>query len=199
MTEKEKYEKVWQNPEYGAHSPGLAAIPDFAEKFDLEENDRILDIGCGTGDAVYVLRETYNCDAYGLDIAENAIDQSYHSLYPNKWFIQDLNTFVYRHLEWDYIFSADVFEHLPTLSVRAVLPKILTKYRKGIYLQIALYPDRIGRWGIEEPLHLTVKPELWWKELLGDGNYTVTKDHKLTFWKGGDNDRGSYPEPSRRI
>ena len=64
---------------------------------------------------------------------------------------------------FDLVWSIDVLEHIPESGIAWVLDRIFGLAAKAVYLVIATQPSR-KRLSNGENVHVTVKPEPWWRE-----------------------------------
>lgn len=155
--EQAKYEATWNNPDYRKHSPGAMVVQDFLDRLKPRRGQSVVDFGCGGGVVCNMLHGA-GLDVAGVDIAENSVDHN------DGWFffhgcIWDLEL----PSKSDFIFSADVLEHIPTKMVDATLANMAAHMDVGGYLQIAHFPDSGWNTGT---LHLTVEPFDWWMEAI---------------------------------
>ena len=153
--EQAKYEDTWNIPDYRKHSPGAVVIQDFFDKLKPRVGQSAIDFGCGTGRVCNMMRQA-GLEVVGVDIAENAVSEN------NGWTfhlgcIWDLKL----PAKADFIFSADVLEHIPTNMVDDTLANMAAHMGMGGYLQIAHFPDSGWNTGV---LHLTVEEPGWWLE-----------------------------------
>jgi cyclopropane fatty-acyl-phospholipid synthase-like methyltransferase len=82
--------------------------------------------------------------------------------------------------EFEFIFSCDVFEHLPTESIDNLLENMKRAAPKGrAVVRIALYLDARGQHDITKALHLTVKPSTWWLDKFKEHSIEVL-EHNLS-------------------
>lgn len=116
---------------------------------ELGESDKVVDLGCGTGQLAFYLYRRYNCFIAGIDYSEVAINFSKENLSNLKNFreYEDLDKKV--SFLWvnndnlsDYkniraVFLVDVLEHLNNEEVELILDKIKRwKPAEGINLVI---------------------------------------------------------------
>ena len=86
---------------------------EFKAIFDLYEpksTDKILEIGCNTGEFCNLLKEKYNSETYGIDINKNAIRVAIDK-YPKLNF-QSKDIFELKKERYDIIYMQHVIEHL---------------------------------------------------------------------------------------
>jgi len=159
--EKNKYEKVWEDSTY--------RIADNATEFwseyctHIENTERIIDFGCGTGKLVHKLSE-YGYDVYGVDIAKNSVNEEIYKKDPFKFLFQSISDMNEKSIGYfDVGICVDVMEHIPAELVEETMV-VMTKLCNETYYLIEGILDYAGRKG-REPLHLTVRSIEWWIEL----------------------------------
>lgn len=155
LSEQQKYELMWQRPEYRKYSPGEQVAGMFLEM--VKPQGMVLDIGCGTGRGGLAISRV--CPVTLIDIADNCRDEAARRL---PFISADISVEI--PIQAQYGFCTDVMEHIPTEQVEAVLRNIATAC-KTAFFQICTLPDSMGAL-IGEQLHLTVKPAAWWKDEL---------------------------------
>lgn len=162
LTEKEKYQLMWNMPSYRHVAPGEYVVDTFLDV--VKPDGTVIDFGCGTGRAGIKIAESN--DVILVDFTDNCRDQEALFL-P---FIQaDISEKI--PVKGDYGFCTDVMEHIPTEDVKYVIANIMNATDKAFF-QISTVEDGFGVL-INEPLHLTVKPHSWWKEEFESRGYTV--------------------------
>lgn len=159
MEEREKYQLMWNIPDYRTISPGEYVVDTFLNVAKPEGT--IIDFGCGTGRASVKIAETN--EVILVDFTDNCRDQEALCL-P---FIQsDLTNEI--PVSAPYGFCTDVMEHIRPIDVERVLRNIRQAV-KSTFFQISLIDDNCGTL-IGQPLHLSVHPFGWWEtkfKLLG--------------------------------
>jgi len=163
LSEQEKYQLMWQYPNYRTVCPGEYVVDKFIEH--AKPDGIIIDYGCGTGrTSLSLFKKGY--DVMLLDFTDNSRDQEACMLPFIQW---DLT----RHIpaKADYGICTDVMEHIPTDDVVMVIENIMTS-SKNVFFQISTIDD-IGGEVIGTPLHLTVKPHSWWKALFESKGYKI--------------------------
>lgn len=166
--ERAKYEATWNIGDYRKHSPGLQVLGDVFEKLKPRVGQSIIDFGCGTGRVCDVFAKS-GLEAVGVDIAENAVDDNagWDFVLGCIWDIKLPDTA-------DFIFSADVLEHIPTEMVDETLANMAIHMDVGGYLQIAHFPDSGWNTGV---LHLTVEQPDWWLDKIK--KYFIVEDYYM--------------------
>ena len=112
--QQEFYDKIWRN--------GLAAGKEergnlrtnfefLAETNLLKPNDRILEIGCGTGSVVFEL-STQGYDITGADISRKAIAYGLEKYSGIKLQVQAAEELQFADETFDVVLSFDLFEHI---------------------------------------------------------------------------------------
>lgn len=156
--EHEKYSKVWQLAAYGDHSPGLEYVDLFWSIAKPAAGYSVIDVGAGSGAASRALQarglivEAFDITDAGWDSASMpnipiTFDCVWHGV-PRGF---------------DYAFCCDVMEHIPTEYVGLSIENILRAARHAFF-SVSFREDGFGRF-VGEPLHLTVKPFTWWRDL----------------------------------
>jgi len=163
-TEQQKYKKMWGFDAYRGTAPGEEVADIFIEL--ANPTGSIVDFGCGTGRGAKRLSENTDCKVILIDFADNCRDKDTVHLPFIEW---DLTKPIPVHSE--YGFCTDVMEHIPTKDVQTVIENIFNS-AKNVFFQISTVDDVCGDL-IGLPLHLTVKPHSWWKELFMSLGHTV--------------------------
>ncbi|MDX8431428.1 MAG: class I SAM-dependent methyltransferase [Candidatus Algichlamydia australiensis] len=164
LSEKEKYKKIWQDKRYRNSSPGYKLAKLFFYFAKNSKGESVTDFGCGTGRAA--LRFLGNgMHVQLVDITKNALDESIKTLCHIDERVSFIEASVWELPEevvkTDWIFSADLLEHLPEERVDAALHNMASRTKKGGMLQIYLEEEPFGEL-IGETLHLTLKSRQWW-------------------------------------
>ena len=156
LVEREKYEKIWNDPRYRRYSPGEGLVHEAYTGLGMQERQSLIDYGCGTGRALKHFA-SWGLDVLGIDIAENCLEVDVAFMRACLWDLPDVKS--------THAYCTDVMEHIPEDRVDDVLAGI-AKRSIGAYFQIALRPDSSGPMIIGEQLHLTVKGDDWWRHKL---------------------------------
>lgn len=159
--EKAKYEVIWNHPDYGGGQQDLLAWEAFREWVPITTASAVV-LGCGAGKLVAKLvGEGY--DAYGVDITEEALrSQGLHTTLAPRFYEATLWDLPEELTDaFDLGICTDVMEHIPTEKVRDVFRNIFRVARTTLFA-ISLGEDQWGPRVLGEPLHLTVRHEVWW-------------------------------------
>lgn len=154
LPERDKYRRMWEINNYRRLAPGEHMVPLCMET--LKPVGSIIDFGCGTGRAGLAFSKA-GLDVITVDFASNCRD---HEAMGLRFFEFDLSEPM--PLRAPYGYCTDVMEHIPPHQVEAVIQNI-TASSPSVFFQISTVPDTLGAL-INQDLHLTVMPAVWWKE-----------------------------------
>ncbi len=80
------------------------------EKLDLKQGDRVLDLGCGTGNELKQLKKIYDARVFGVDISASSADNL--RLQTADVAIADATNLPFKDKEFDFVHSKDMFVHI---------------------------------------------------------------------------------------
>jgi len=150
--EEKKYKDAWA---IGAEGQSQTAIPilNYVKNIILPKW-KVLEMGCGKGMAVNSLHNI-GINVYGVDIVIEQIKEK------NSYFFKaPLWDLPFKDNEFDFTFSTDVLEHLPSNLVDKSIKEIFKVTKIKTFHCIALFEDNRGGFHFHE----TVKSIEWWKE-----------------------------------
>lgn len=165
--EREKYLKLWENPDYRAVAPGEALAMEFLSQAKPRRDSEVIDFGAGTGRGALMLALMGAMKVQMLDFAPNCLDPEVRQACETqperiKFMVCDLTKRVPVNAAYGY--CTDVMEHIPREHVERVLRNVLGS-AQHVFFGIATRPDIMGE-TIGEELHLTVEPLAWWVKQL---------------------------------
>ncbi len=159
MNEREKYELIWEFPEYRIGDGGARYLPLFLSLSSIKKGQSVIEFGCGEGKISFKLEKMGYC-VTPIDIADNCLTTSiathFRGRFIRKDFTEGIDTTA------DFGFSADTLEHIPPDRIDAAIQVILNSCGK-CYLHICTTPDGCGG-KIGETLHLSVHNYKWWRD-----------------------------------
>lgn len=163
LTEQEKYEKMWEFPEYRNVAPGEELALTFLKQARPSKDAECIDFGCGTGRGSMMLALIGAMKVTMVDFAANCLDlevkQTTITQPERMKFLQaDLTKTL--PINAPYGYCTDVMEHIPPQDVETVLRNILGS-AEHCFFNIACFQDSHGAL-IQEQLHLTVREPIWW-------------------------------------
>lgn len=165
LSERDVYRLMWQHPDYRRLTPGEFLVPTFLEVAHPEPGAQVIDFGCGTGRASLALQAA-GLNPLLVDFADNCRDAEAVMLPFLEADLTQPNP-----LRAPYGFCTDVMEHIPTKDVAAVIDNIMASAGQVMF-QIATFADGFGAL-IGRPLHLTVRPHYWWRDLFAALGHSV--------------------------
>lgn len=169
LTEYEKYQRMWQLPEYRDYSPGEELVGTFLEKAWPRKDETIVDFGCGTGRAGWKLhRMGYNVTL--TDFVENSRDLEARNLPFRQADLSQPDLQLSEHPA-DVGYCTDVMEHIPPAQVEQVVRNVMHNAGR-VFFQISTVDDACGAL-INQELHLTVQPHKWWLALFEGMGYKI--------------------------
>jgi len=98
-------------------------------------NGRVLDIACGSGNAMVELRKTSQLTAYGCDFSDLFIKRA-HAKSINRLALSDATKLPFRDKAFDYSYSIGSLEHFSEAGIDLFLSEALRVTSKGSFHQI---------------------------------------------------------------
>lgn len=123
--------------------------------------ENLLDIGCGTGRFVYWTRKL-RIDAWGIDISPDALSLANPGIrkYLKK---ADISRKIpFNNNSFDLVVSFSLLEHIPQSILPSSLKECLRVSKKFTLHKI--FTKTLFQPSVDDPTHITVKPEIWWHE-----------------------------------
>jgi len=163
-TERQTYRDAWAIPAYAQHSPGERCVPLFLDMTQTTMRSSVLDAGCGAGKGALALQAAGFARVTLCDLTREALTTEAQALpfvEVTLWDAHLVRTVGFH----DWVYCADVLEHIPTALTMLVVARLLEVARRGVFLSVSLQPDVMGYW-VGKPLHQTVQPFVWWRDHL---------------------------------
>lgn len=126
-----------------------------------------LDVGCGTGDLVRVLRK-FGIDAYGVEISEQALELADKSI---KQFLKkgDIDHLPYEDESFDLVLTFDVLEHVDRSKIKKAINESIRVSRKYILHKIYTRENTwIRVFHSKDFSHISVFTKKFWQKLFLD-------------------------------
>ena len=126
--------------------PRMPFLRSIIKKLELQDrSERVIDLGCGHGAMLYMLKQSGFTNVAGVDISKEQVDIAH------RWGIYevqcgDVESFLEQEGEVGVFFMLDVLEHLTPLQAVSVLSAVASKLKKGGLLVIHV-PNGEGIFG----------------------------------------------------
>lgn len=102
------------------------------KKFDINQKDKVLDLGCGDGLNIVILREMGVNNIIGVDISKKILEEAKKNNPKNKFYLASAEKLPFKGSRFNVIFLDSVFHHL--LEYKPALTEIRRVLKKGGYL-----------------------------------------------------------------
>ena len=168
LSEREKYQLMWQFDSYRESSPGERVVDFYLKEF--RPKGLVIDFGCGTGRASLIIHK--HNPVMLLDFVDNCRDEEAQSLPFIQWDLTDPIP-----VSANYGFCSDVLEHIPEQDVAKVIANIMQS-AIHVFFQISVVDDVMGD-PINQSLHVTIKPHSWWKKKFLSQGYKIVYEQEL--------------------
>ncbi len=154
--------KFWEN-----------VVPTFKKYYNLNENSKILDIGCAKGFMIYdFARLIPGITVCGIDISQYAIENAKEEM---KEFIQIANAIKlpFEDNSFDLVISITTLHNLEEEDLKQALKEIMRVTKKDAFITLDAYSNdeekkRMEDWNLTA---LTVKSIEDWKIFFQEGGY----------------------------
>ncbi len=153
-----------------------------AKYIDLKNNPKVLDVGCGTGDALVFLSKTGHPSLFGLDISEKMLEKANRKM-RGKAILKtgSVEKIPFSSNSFDYVLSTEAFHHFPNPD-KAVkeMKRVLKKNGKLIIADINFYFKFI-HWLFKkiEPGHVKIYNESEFKSLFNKNNIKILNQRRI--------------------
>jgi SAM-dependent methyltransferase len=171
VREKLRYDAAYASTKYIPEN-AMFIYGEIMDKLDMKKFNRVLDVGCGIGQGVAIMRNE-GIEAYGIDISEKI--KPFWEMGNISQFCQvacaDKIPFPDDH--FDLVICTEVMEHIPEDAVRNVLNEI-KRVGKKFFLTIAMSKALHKMPHDESEPHICVKSPAWWKDVFEELGFRVS-------------------------
>ncbi len=116
----------------------MKALKKIIKRINIKEGSKILDIGCGTGNLLYLLeKENKDLSLYGIDISKNMLNIAKTKLKKSNLILSSAENIDFKDDSFDIVFSTEAFHHYSDYSkIMNNIHKILKKNGRLIVLDV---------------------------------------------------------------
>jgi SAM-dependent methyltransferase len=149
-------------------------VEDFINFYDLSDNSRILDIGCGKGFMLYDFkRKLNNISISGIDISKYAIENSLEEVKEHLT-VGNATSLPFDDNYFDLVISITTIHNLQNKELKKSLTEISRVSKKNAFITVDAYRDEIEKkimfdWNLTAKTILHVED---WKNLFSETRYT---------------------------
>lgn len=113
-----------------------SAAETIALHYGLNENDTVLDIGCGKGSLLRELNEIFGIVPYGLDISEYAYEDAF---FHGEFRIGDCKRLPYASKSFDFTYSINTFHNLGYKDLKQAIREMVRVSKDKSYICVESY------------------------------------------------------------
>jgi 2-polyprenyl-3-methyl-5-hydroxy-6-metoxy-1,4-benzoquinol methylase len=145
-------------------------VQPFRHLFDRIGPESVLDVGCGAGQYLHLLKKLGTKQVLGID----GFHPDYSFLNDDEYLIHDLTTPFRTGQRFDLVMCLEVAEHMPAGSEMALI-SCLEEHAKKYILFSAAEPGQPGEG------HINCKPLAFWADIFGSRGWTPLVFESLSF------------------
>ena len=109
-----------------------AMVGDFRQKFAIDENTRVLEVGCGSGAFLYQFLLISNCKIFGIDYSTALVDFASELISDGIFVLSEARKIPFPDGQFDVVFSHSVFQYFPNSDYAyEVIDEYFRTLRKG--------------------------------------------------------------------
>lgn len=128
----------------GAHPGGLRLSKKILETLDIDEETKILDVGCGTGQTMAYIAERYGCKVTGIDVQEKMVEKANHRFKDLQLSIQcqrgDVESLPFDRNSFDYILSESVLTFTDLENALKEIKRLLKE--SGTFIAVEMVKEK---------------------------------------------------------
>lgn len=172
---------------YGGHSylPGRweKVAKEFLNHYDLPENPKVLDVGCGKGFLLFdFLKIRPDTEIYGIDISEYAIANAKEEI-KDRVQVGNATSLPWADDYFDLVLSINTFHNLHNYELAQALKEFERVGKRNKYICVESYRNEIEKanllyWQVTCEAFCTPKEWEWWFETSG-----YSGDHSFIYFE----------------
>ncbi len=172
---------------YGGYSylPGRweKVAKEFLNHYDLPENPKVLDVGCGKGFLLFdLLKIRPDTEIYGIDISEYAIANAKEEI-KDRVQVGNATSLPWADDYFDLVLSINTFHNLHNYELAQALKEFERVGKRNKYICVESYRNEIEKanllyWQVTCEAFCTPKEWEWWFETLG-----YSGDHSFIYFE----------------
>lgn len=132
-------------------------VKDFLIRTKFKKNQKLLEIGCGSGAFLIICNNSFKANYYGFDYSKNQIKIAKKNLPHVNFKVFEANKFDYGKTKFDVIVAHSVFQYFPNKSYYIAVLKKSFKHlkKKGILCLMDLNDIKLKKkyHGIRKKIH----------------------------------------------
>lgn len=148
-------------------------IPTFQKYYNLDENSKILDIGCAKGFMLYDFQKAINgISIQGIDISNYAIENAKEEVKPYLQ-VADARELPFEDNSFDLAISITTLHNFNKEDMKIAIKEIMRVTKKDAFITLDAYRDEIERKRMEawNLTALTMMSTEKWKEFFQETSY----------------------------
>jgi len=148
---------------------------------NIRNDAKLLDIGCGTGDALFLISKKTSAKLYGVDISEKMIEKAIKKLREKAILkLSDAENLPFNDNTFDYVLSTEAFHHFPNPDTAVKeISRVLKKNGRFVLADVNFYFNFIHKlFKILEPGHVRIYSMEEFKTLFEKNNLKIIEQKR---------------------